>query len=67
MSKRLVDSASSSVLEMGRAEREMIFFRMVNSRERSNVVDGDGMEGSYCNVLINEAAEFIQWQVLAWV
>ena len=47
MSKRLVDGASSSVVEMGRAEREMKLFRMVNSRERSNVVDGDGMEDSY--------------------
>ena len=40
---------------------------MVNSRERSNVVDGDGLKDSYCEFLKDEAAEFIQWQVLALV
>ena len=53
MSKRLVDGASSRGLEMGRAEREMKLFRMVKSRERSNVVDGGGMEGSYFEVLMD--------------
>ena len=52
MSKRLVDGTSSSVLEMDRAEREMKHFRMVNSRERSNVVDGDGMGDSYVENLM---------------
>ena len=52
MSKRLVDGASSSVLDTDRAEREIKLFRMVDSREQSNVVDSDGMEDSYSEVLM---------------
>ena len=46
MSERLVDGASSSVLKVDKAEREIKLFGTVKSRERSNVVDGNGMEDS---------------------
>ena len=52
MSKRLVDSASSCLLEMNRAEREMKFFRRVHSLERSNVVVDDGIKDAYFEVLM---------------
>ena len=53
MSKRFVDGASSSVLEMDRAERETKPFRMIDFREQSKVVVGDGIEDSYLEVLMN--------------
>ena len=53
MSKRLVDGASSSVLKVDKAEREMKLFGMVKSRERSEIVDGNGMEDFYAEVLMN--------------